>query len=224
MKTNQFPLFTILAAFVVSMAAWAMPVQAQQYEEGTHYERITGPDVSDSDGTIEVVEAFSYMCPHCKNFQPHVSEWHENLPESVEFSRAPVVFRPSWEPYARAYYTAEVLGILDESHDAVFTALHEERRQLRDLEDLAEFHAQFGVDAEEFESTAESFPVESRLRMGNSRLGKWQVRSTPMLIINGKWRVSPRRGGTFEEMLDVADYLIAREQEAADADAASGES
>ena len=31
-------------------------------------------------------------------------------------------------------------------------------------------------------------------------------------MINGKWRVSPQRGSTFEDMLAVADYLIERER------------
>lgn len=205
MKTIQ------LAIYITALAFVAGPLAAQQYQEGTHYERISGADVADGDGTIEVVEAFSYMCPYCKDFQPLVSEWHEGLPANVEFRRAPVVFRASWEPYARAYYAADVLGILDRSHEALFRALHDQRQPLRTLDDLADFHAQFGVDAEEFESTAKSFAVESRMRMANASLGKWQIRSTPTLIINGKYRVSPLRGGTLEAVLDVADYLIARE-------------
>ena len=192
------------------------PAHAQQFEEGTHYERIGGPDVPDSDGTIEVVEIFSYTCPHCKTFESYLGPWEEQLPEQVEFRRVPIPLGRGGEPYVRAYYTAEVLGILDQSHNALFTALHDERQPIRSVEDLAEFHAQFGVDAEEFESTANSFPVDSRMRMGNASAGKWQVRSTPTLVINGKYRVNPRRGGSFEEMLQVADMLIGRELEAAE--------
>lgn len=212
---NSSKLLTTLLTAAAALALLAGPVQAQQFEEGVHYERISGPDVADSDGTIEVVEVFSYMCPHCRTFQPYVGPWHENLPENVEFSGMPVSFSPSWEPFARAYYTAEVLGILDESHNALFAALHDERQPIRTMDDLAEFHAQFGVSADEFKSTAASFPVESRMRMGNASIGKWQVRSTPTLVINGKYRVGPRQGGTFEELLQVADMLIARELEAA---------
>lgn len=207
-------LFTVTTLF--ALAGMAGPALAQPFEEGVHYERISGPDVADSDGTIEVVEVFSYMCPHCRNFQPYVDPWHNELPDNVEFSRVPVSFNRSWEPFARAYYTADVLDILDQSHDAVFAALHDEGQRIRTLDDLAEFHSQFGVEAEKFESTAESFPVESRMRMGEARIGKWQVRSTPTLVINGKWRVSPRQGGTFDELLQVADTLIERELEAAD--------
>jgi len=194
---------------------------AQPFEEGVHFERIDGPQAADTDTIVEVVEFFSYLCPHCYTFEPYVEPWHDELGENVEFKRVPVVFRPSWEPFARAYYAAEVLDIIGESHLALFKALHEERRQFRGFDDIAEFHAQFGVESDQFASTAQSFPVASRLRMGNANMGKWGVRSTPTLVIDGKWRVSPRRGGTFDEMLQVADWLI--ERELGQATAESGE-
>lgn len=206
----------LIGATIVASSALA------QFTEGEHYEPITGPGAGSGteEGIVQVVEVFGYPCPHCRTFQPHVSEWEENLPEDVSFRRVPVSFSPSWEPFARAYYTANALDILDKSHEAVFIALHDEQKNLRTFSDLAEFHAQFGVDADTFESTAESFPVESGIRRGQADIGKWGIRSTPSLVINGKWRVSPRRGGTFEEMLEVADYLIERERtESGDAEA-----
>lgn len=213
MNTIRNPIIAIALAAATALASLAAPVSAQQFQEGTHFERIPGPDVADSDGVIEVVEIFSYTCPHCKTFETYLGPWHEELPEDVEFQRISI----GPEPLVRSYYTADVLGILDESHAALFSALHDERRQFRSFGDLAEFHAQFGVDAEQFESTAESFPVASRMRMGNASAGKWQVRSTPTVVVNGKWRISPRRGGTFEELLEVTDYLIARERQASQA-------
>ncbi|MDT8439738.1 MAG: thiol:disulfide interchange protein DsbA/DsbL [Wenzhouxiangellaceae bacterium] len=210
----------LLTMLVLLLAA---PLSAQNWQEGEHFERIEGPDLP-SDGTVEVVEVFSYMCPHCGNFQPYVGPWHDQLPENVAFSRAPVSFNPSWETFARAYYTAEVLDILDQSHEALFKALHVDREPIRNLEDLAEFHSEFGVEAATFKSTAASFPVESKLRMGNALIGKWRVRSTPTLVINGKYRVSPWRGGTFEDMLAVADYLIARELGTASTSTATAQS
>ncbi|MGB0514813.1 MAG: DsbA family protein [Wenzhouxiangellaceae bacterium] len=110
-----------------------------------------------------------------------------------------------------------MLDILDESHAALFSALHQERKPIRSMDDLAEFHANYGVSADSFASTARSFPVESKIRMGNASIGRWGVRSTPTLVINGKYRVSPRQGGTFDEMLEVADWLIARELDAQNA-------
>jgi len=214
--TNLIKFLIIALTATLAGAGMTGAAHAQQFQEGTHYERISGPDVPDSDGTIEVVEIFSYTCPHCKRFEAHLGPWHQGLPENVEFRRVPIPLGRGGEPYVRAYYAAQVLDILDQSHQALFRALHDERRPIRTLEDLAEFHAQFGIEADKFESTASSFPVESRMRMGNASAGKWQVRSTPTLVINGKYRVNPRRGGSFEEMLQVADMLIKRELEAAE--------
>ncbi len=201
----------IAGAAVFAGLLLALPAQAQ-FVEGTHFDRIDGPAAAEADGGIEVVEVFSYMCPHCRNFQPYVSTWEEQLGEDVEFRRVPVSFNRSWEPFARAYVTADVMDILDESHVALFEALHDERRSIRTLSDLAEFHSRFGVEADAFESTAGSFPVEAAMRKGRAELGKWGIRSTPTLVINGKWRVSPQRGSTFDDMLAVADYLIERER------------
>jgi len=213
------PVFRIFALAILAFGlAASLPAHAQ-FQEGTHYERIDGPGAADDD-VIEVVEVFSYMCPHCRNFQPYVGAWEKDLPEGVTFRRIPVSFNRSWEPFARAYVTADVLDITDESHEALFTAIHDERRPFRTLEDLAEFHSQFGIDADRFESTAGSFPVEAAMRKGVADLGKWGIRSTPTLVIDGKWRVSPRRGSTFEELLEVADFLIERER----ADVATAES
>lgn len=209
------------AAMVLVLTAVPLVAIAQPYQEGVHFERIEGPEADAADTTVEVVEFFSYMCPHCYTFEPFIEPWKDKLADKVEFSRVPVVFHPSWEPFARAYYAAQVLDILDQSHLPMFKALHEQRRQFSGFEDLAEFYSEFGIDAAQFESTAQSFPVATRLRMGNANMGKWGVRSTPTLVIDGKWRVSPRRGGTFEEMLQVADWLIQREL--GDASAAAGE-
>lgn len=204
---------SILTTLVLALAAvmFAAPALAQSFQEGTHYDTIEGPDAGQGDGVIEVVEVFSYMCPHCGNFQPYVETWHEKLPEGVSFRRVPVSFNPAWDAFARAYYTAEVLDLLDQSHNALFEALHQERRAIRSMDDLAAFHAEYGIEAEQFQSTAKSFPVESKMRMGNASIARWQIRSTPTLVIDGKYRVSPRRGGTFDEMLQVADWLIARQ-------------
>ncbi|MEM7053872.1 MAG: thiol:disulfide interchange protein DsbA/DsbL, partial [Pseudomonadota bacterium] len=170
-----------------------------------------GPPIDTTNDVVEVVEVFSYLCPHCSTFQPFIGPWEKDLPENTTFRRVPVSFNPSWRAFARAYYTAELLDVLDDSHEALFTALHSERRPIRSASDLAKFHAEFAVSQDEFESTAESFAVQQRMRTGDADIAKWGVRSTPTLVINNEWRVSPRRGGTFDEVLEIADYLITRE-------------
>ena len=210
MMKFSVPLMALFSTALL-LNAGAASAQPALFEEGLHYERIDGPPIDTTDDVVEVVEVFSYLCPHCSTFQPFVGPWEKDLPENTTFRRVPVSFNPSWRAFARAYYTAEILGVLDQSHEAMFDALHTERRPIRSESDLAEFHAEFEITEEEFEATSESFAVQQRMRVGDADIAKWGVRSTPTLIINNEWRVSPRRGGTFDEVLAIADYLIQRE-------------
>lgn len=198
-------ILTLSLLLVATTLAWAQPTR---FQEGMHYERIESPAEPEADGVVEVVEVFGYPCPHCYNFQPHVEEWVANQPDHVEYRRMPVVFQRAWEPFARAFYTARELEVLEAGHRDLFNAIHEEGRPLRSISDLAGFWSDYGVTAEEFEKTAGSFSVDASLRKGNAQAGKWGIRGTPTMIVDGKWRVSARRGGSYEEMLQVVDYLV----------------
>ena len=188
------------------------PAVSNRFRAGTHYFPIEDSDTGNAD-VVEVVEVFSYMCPHCATFQPFVSSWHENLPENVKFTRIPVSFQPSWQMLAIAYYTAENLGILEESHPAMFRAIHQQNQRFRSIEQLAEFYSQFGVSKERFLSTAQSFAIDSQLRRGEAKVRQYEISGTPSLIIDGTYRIAA--GGAlrgYDQMLDVADELIARQR------------
>jgi thiol:disulfide interchange protein DsbA len=198
---------------VVALLCFSTAATAQEYTEGTHYTKTANASPARRDGKIDVVEVFSYLCPHCNTFQSYVNNWHNKMPENVNFSRVPVIFQSSWQPYAVSYYTAETMGILDQAHPAMFNAIHRERKQFRSMDDLAEFYAQFGVSAEQFTSTASSFAVDSKLRKGVSQTGArgWGVQSTPTLIVAGKYRVTASRSVPQAEILKVVDFLVAKE-------------
>ena len=184
----------------------------KRFQAGTHYFPIEDADTGDAD-VVEVVEVFSYMCPHCATFQPYVSQWHENLPDNVKFTRIPVSFQPSWQMLAIAYYTAENLGILEESHPAMFRAIHQQNQRFRSMDQLAEFYSQFGVSKERFLSTAQSFAIDSQMRRGEARIRQFEISGTPSLVVDGTYRIAA--GGAlrgYDQLLDVADELIAEQR------------
>ncbi len=193
------------------LLAFSLPAAAQ-FEQGVHYHP-TGVAAPAARDAVEVVEAFAYPCPACRSFLPLISEWESNRPDYVAFRRLPIVLQPGWDLYARAYYTAQVIGLGHEAHEGLFRALHDQGQRIASVNDLARFYANYGVEPDTFTSTAQSFAVDSRMRQNRNEVGSWGVRSTPTMIINGKWRVSPRRGSTYEELLAVVDYLVAREAE-----------
>jgi thiol:disulfide interchange protein DsbA len=51
-----------------------------------------------------------------------------------------------------------------------------------------------------------------QMRRSDAQLADEQVDSTPTLIVNGKYRVTPRSAGGYPETIDLVLYLIAKEK------------
>jgi len=216
----------VITILVLLLAATAAAQQAR-YEAGKHYTVIDPPVPTEAEaGEVEVVEIFSYLCPHCYRFHPFISKWLENAPDNVEFRRIHAMFNRIWQAYARAFITAQSMGIAGEAHGDMFKAIHEERKGFRNMDQIAGFYSNYGVDKDEFISTSQSFSVDARVRTGENLTRRYGITGTPTLIVAGKYRISSNDHiKSFNDYLNVADYLIARETEASNtaSDAAASE-
>lgn len=200
---------TMIAGVVLAMASF----HVQAFEEGRHFERIASPGTTPSD-RVEVIEAFAYPCPACRNFHPIISHWEANAPDHVVFRRVPVPLQRGWDLFALAYFTAQTLNAGEEAHAGMFRALHDERRMVRNFDDIAAIYADYGIDPAEFVSTSESFAVDSLMRRNQVELTRFGVRHTPTMIVQGKWRLVPGAFTSYQEMMQAVDYLVAKELEA----------
>lgn len=180
---------------------------------GQDYLLITPPQAMTGDQVV-VTEVFSYACPHCAEFQPYAGLLKSKLPKGAKFALLPAVFNAMWEPYARAFYTAQSMGLVDKTHQALFDAIHRDHEPLRTIQDLANlFYANYGASPGEFLSTATSFVVDGEMAQGNQKVRDWQVDATPTLIIDGKYRVTANaeRGIGFQQMVQIALQLVDQE-------------
>jgi thiol:disulfide interchange protein DsbA len=205
----------LLAGLVATSPIFAADAPATaQWEEGKNYFLVDPPQPTATGDKVEVLEVFSYACPHCAHFQPTAEEIKQSLPPGAVFTYMPAVFNPAWEPYARAYYTAESLGVVDTTHQALFDALHRDHLPMRTLDDLAGFYAQHGVDKAKFLATAGSFEVESKLQRAAQIVKADGVDGTPSVIVDGKYRVTGASAGGYPQMVQVVDYLVQKELDA----------
>jgi thiol:disulfide interchange protein DsbA len=193
---------------VVSSVALAQP-----YQEGQHYDAIDAASNMPDDKVV-VTEAFAYPCPACRNFLPVITAWAEQAPDYVEVQKLPVALRPSWAPFARAYYTAQVMDLGPEAHEKTFKALHDERQRITSMEDIGKLYEEFGVDAGEFVEMSESFAVESQMGRNRTEVRRFGIRGTPSVIVQGKYRMKLRAFDSYQEMMRAVDVLVAREAEA----------
>ncbi|MBO9661946.1 thiol:disulfide interchange protein DsbA/DsbL [Dokdonella sp.] len=202
----------ILAAGLL-FAAVASAADAPKWEAGKHYAVIDPPAPTGTGDKVEVLEVFSYACPHCAHFQPYAEKLKASLPKNAEFTLMPADFQPIWLVFARGFYTAKSMGLLDKTHQALFDALYRDHLPIRTIEQLADFYAEHGADKQNFLSTAQSFIVEGQLEQIRSREAAYGVDSTPTLIINGKYRVAINSEAEvgFDQMVEIAQYLVAQE-------------
>jgi len=183
---------------------------------GTDYVEIAGGQpFQPGTGKIEVVEVFGYTCPHCASFEPLVSAWKAKLPADVQFTPVAAPFGGYWTPYAKAFYTAEAMGLVGKTHDAMFRAIHVERslpvQPLPTPEQIAGFYAKYGANPQQFISTMSSFAVDAKLKRAEQFITRSGVDSTPVIVVDGKYRVTAK---SLEDTLRIAEHLVAQERAA----------
>lgn len=211
----KFRLLLLLLALLPMMAGAARPA-APAPVEGQDYVTIPdGKPFAPLKGKVEVVEVFGYTCVHCAHLEPTISAWKRKQPSYVRFTPVPAAFGGYWIPYARAYYAAEALGVLGKTHADMFKALHEHGSlpiQNATPDEIAGFYAGYGVNRKKFVDALQGPVVDDRLERARAFVTTAGVNGTPSIIVNGKYRVIG--GRNYDDMLRIADQLIARERSA----------
>lgn len=182
------------------------------FVEGKDYTAISPPVDTGQPGKVVVTEMFWYGCPHCFRFEPYVERWQQGLADDVVFEQVPSSLNPRWTEHARAYYAFKIMGVLDKVHRAFFDAIHVKRQRLTSLDTIAEFAAEQGLDEKLFRETYFSFPVETQVRKNVQTEKRYGHRGVPAVIVNGKYLVSASLAGSNERMIDIIDFLVAREK------------
>lgn len=203
---------TLLVATACSNAETAA-APAADIQEGRDYVLLPAPQPTSAPNKIEVVEVFGYWCIHCAHLDPTVQKWKKTMPEDVSFRYMPAVFSGGVDEYfARAFYTAETMGVLDKTHSDMFTAAAVDRR-IKSPGDILDFYTSHGIDREVFEATMNSFAVNAKIARTKQVLPGYALDGTPGLIVNGKYRVLNSQAG-WERTMSVVDALVARERAA----------
>ena len=175
------------------------------------YFNIDPPRQTIAGDKIEVAEVFSYACIHCFQFQTLIDAWRKRLPRQVAFVYLPAPYNARDILLARGYLAAASLGIAEDSHSAIFDAIHVRHVKVQSIEDVAALYAAHGVTSEAFLERANSFLIATQLRNMLALMVAYRIDSTPTLIVAGKYRVTASSAGNPENMLKVADQLIAKE-------------
>lgn len=208
---------TALLFLILPVAALAQPM-APGFREGVDYVTLAKPIPPYAKGKIEVAEVFSYACVHCFHFQPEVNRWKQTMAKDVRWEYVPAAFGGHWDVFARAYFAAQILGVQQQTHDAVFDAIFLHNKvKAATADELANLYASLSVDRAKFLEAFNSDETSARLAKAKAFSQASGVDGTPTLIINGKYRVLGRQDTGIAGMFRTAEFLIEKERSAAKA-------
>src|ERR1700723_394653 len=222
--------FNYSAALWVALAcSVAVPSHgAQVWTEGVNYFLVQPARPANvAPGKVEVTEVFSYACPACNIFQPTVHKLKQSLPANAVLDYLPAAFNPGedWPMFQLAYVTAQVLGVDQQTHDAMFDAVWKGgdlsitdpatrglKSRMPSIEDAAKFYNQrAGVPVHKFLAASKSFSADLKVRTDQDLIAAYKVDRTPTIIVNGKYRLHVESAGGTDQGIELVKYLVAKE-------------
>lgn len=182
------------------------------YKAGVEYELLDKAQSVPAGGKVQVIEFFSYGCPHCYNFEPHIEKWLAGKPDNIEFVRIPAVFSKNWEVLASLYYAAEVLGVQEKMHPLIFNAMHGKGKKVRSFDDLKAVFIANGVSGDKLEQALNSFTVAAKTRRAKTMTQSYGIKSVPNIVVQGKYRTNGTLAKGFKNVFKVVEYLAEQEK------------
>ena len=211
-KTARIYAITLLCGLLLTTACSAAgpDASAAPYTNGNQYVTLPAPNQRvSSSGKVEVVEVFSYACIHCAEFSTYADELRKSLPKGVDFKLVPAPFNDAWVPFARAYYAAKKLGLVDQTHLELFKAKFQEQYPINTMDEIADFYAQHGANRAEFLKIANSPEVSAQIKKDLALITAWGVDGTPTIVVDGKYRSANIK--SFAELSALTKWLVQQE-------------
>ena len=189
------------------------PPTSSRFKDGVNYQRIVpAQPTSVSPDKVEVLEAFWYGCGSCFALDPAIDSWRTKAkPVYVEFVRLPAMWNEALRLQARVFYTAEMLGKLDELHALLFREVNVKGNALDSVEKIGAFFREHGVSTDDFQKAFSSVAVEAKLQRADLLNRRLRIQTTPSLIINGKYKTSVEMAGGEQQLFGLIAEIASHE-------------
>lgn len=209
MKTIHRRRFIQQGLALASLAALS-PLSQAAASAGKDYQVLS--DTPAPGSTVEVLEIFSYGCPHCAHLAPLIEPWSHKLPAGVVYHRIPVTFgHDQWAVLARAYYVLDQIHQVDRLQVKIFSAIHEQNINLFSEDTLFDWIQAQGVNRQAFIDLYRSFAIQAKVQQGDRQAMTYGVDGVPTVIIDGRYLTSPSQAGSIQALFPVMNELITKE-------------
>ncbi len=198
------------ALIVLFLSLFFSSAFSKDYQEGRHYELIE-PLPTRNPEKIEVIEFFWFGCGHCFSLEQLIKDWKSEVSSEVDFFRLPVVWNAQTKTHAKLFFATETLQV-PEAIQGIFSAIHYNRKMMLSDKEIIPFFQGYGIQENKYLAATNSFGLKNNLRKAELFAFKYGIKGVPAFIVNGKYKVSATREIGTEDLLDVVNYLIEKEQ------------
>lgn len=195
---------------VIIMLFPASHAFSEEFIAGKDYQILgSSTKIDPSKSQISVMEFFSYGCPWCYRIEPSLTAWVRKQGKLITFIRIPVVFHREWLYYAKAYYTARLLGLEDKLSLLLFKAVQDERQSLDSNQAMINFFMAQGVDKATVTSAFEYSPtIDMQISSGAALMSRLQINAVPAIVIDDRYKIDLQMAGGEARFFQVLDFII----------------
>ena len=178
----------------------AFSASAAQFSDGTQYITLDKPVT----GEPQVLEFFSFYCPHCYQFEEtyHISDAVKKaLPEGTKMTKYHVEFLgPLGKQLTQAWAVAMALGVEDKITQPMFEAI-QKTQTVQTPDDIRKVFVNAGIAGEDYDAALNSYVVKSLVAQQEKAAEDLQLRGVPAVFVNGKYMV--KNDGLDTSSMDV---------------------
>lgn len=189
-----------------------LSLHAANFKEGTNYTVVSQVATAEP----EVLEFFSFYCPHCYKFEPLIKNLQKELPSDVKVKKNHVNFlgKQMGPKLTHAYAAAELLGKQDEVGSIIFNQLHVQGKGIHSDADILAIFKQASIpEADAKSALAENnFSTNGIASQMKRNTETYKVRGVPTLIVNGKYQVKTGSVRSEKELVELVKYLATKDK------------
>lgn len=184
---------------------------AENFVEGQDYEVVKNSTPVVNSGSPQVQEFFSFGCHWCFQVEPILELWLDKQGDKIQFSRVPVIFNKDWVYYAKAYYTAALLGLNKKIDPLLFKTIQTDKQNLMSNQAMIDFFVQQGVDKATAESAfTNSTTIDLKINESNTLMAKYQIMGVPAFIVDQHYKTDLKMAKGPERLIAVLDFLVSK--------------
>ncbi|WP_145501795.1 thiol:disulfide interchange protein DsbA [Yersinia similis] len=166
----------------------AFSVTAAQFTDGKQYLTLDKPVT----GEPQVLEFFSFYCPHCYQFEevyqvPKAVK--KAIPEGTKMTRYHVEFLgPLGKQLTQAWAVAMALGVEEKITPLMFEGV-QKTQTVQIPGDIRNVFIKAGISGEDYDAALNSFVVKSLVAQQQKAAEDLQLRGVPAMFVNGKYMI-----------------------------------